>query len=190
MSGSVSEAVRRFDSCHAAMLTALDGVRDDEDLARSTPCPEWDLRRLVEHVSDVAHVLARLARTGVLSLDPPPDAEPGAGDPVARARSQLRRAASAIQEAAGSADERVRGQAMAAAQSGAVELAAHGWDVTTAMGRAPALTDPEAASVLQLAGGLLDDAQRGSNFAPARAATGAATVADSLAAFLGRRARA
>ncbi len=188
MSSPAAEAIRRYDTCHAAMLAALDGVQDT-DLARPTPCPEWDLGRLVEHVSDVAHAVARLARTGVLSMDPPSGPEAGVGDPVARARSELRHAAGAIHDAADSDEERVRAQAVAAAESGTIEFAAHGWDVTTAVGMAPTLADPEAASVLELSRGLLADAQRGSHFGPPRPVGPAPTVADSLAAFLGRRPR-
>lgn len=186
MTGAVTEAIRRYDACHTAMLAALDAV-GDEDLDRATPCPEWDLRRLVEHVSDVAHALARLARTGVLTLDPAPGAEPG--DPVTRARSELRQAARVIHEAADSDDADTREHAVSAAQSGAVELAGHGWDVTTALGAAPTLPDPDAECVLALATGLLVDAPRGSHFGPPILADRTRTVADDLAAFLGRRPR-
>jgi len=65
-------------------------------LSRPTPCAEWDLELLVDHVSDSAGVLHQAIAAGCAGLPRPPgDGPPGAGppglDPVRGLRRQTTR---------------------------------------------------------------------------------------------------
>jgi len=108
------------------------------ELTLPTPCPDWDLARLLGHLCESMADLETALRTGRLDLEGP--AASAGGDPVEALRD---RAAQLL--CAGycyDGPERfvaVGGLPMPAglvACTGAVEIAVHGWDVSAARARA------------------------------------------------------
>ena len=160
---------------------ALEGLAEvtDADLDRPTPCPGWDLRTLVLHLADAADGLAVLARTGELALPQPPRS--GDADPAAVARERLLALLDVLTSRAGSAES------TAAARGGAVEVAAHGWDVATACGSARRMPPGLAGDLFAVASRLLAEGARPAVFAPPVDLPVTAGAEDRLVAFLGRR---
>ena len=130
----LAESVGLLERSAAYALEELDGLTD-ADLDRPTPCTGWDLRKLALHLAASADGLTDLATTGKLSLSTPPE-DP---DPVGVARDRMHHLLDTLKsvmhgEAAPHVGEQAR-WASSAAQAGAIEFAAHGWDIATARGR-------------------------------------------------------
>ena len=108
------------------------------EMTLPTPCPEWDLARLLGHLCESMADLETALRTGRLDLAGP--AGRAVGDPVEALRDGAARLLCASYCYGG--PERfvaVGGLPMPAglvACTGAVEIAVHGWDVSAARGRA------------------------------------------------------
>lgn len=169
-------------SAHYA-LDALSAVTDD-DLSKPTPCTDWDLRALILHCADSADGLAELAATGELRFPTPRSDDP---DPVAVARDRLRRLLDVLESPAERlSDDRLR-WATTAAHAGAIEFAAHGWDVTVACGTERPIPTELASEVLDLATSLINDDRRAPQFGPMVFVPPTATPSDRFVAFLGRR---
>ena len=108
------------------------------EMALPTPCPHWDLARLLGHLCESMADLEAALRTGRLDLDGPPGRT--GGDPVEALRD---RAAELLCAGYcyGGPDRfvTVGGLPIPAgvvACTGAVEIAVHGWDVSAARARA------------------------------------------------------
>jgi len=108
------------------------------ELTLPTPCPDWDLARLLGHLCESMADLETALRTGRLDLEGP--AGRTGGDPVEALRDQAAQLLCAGYCYDG--PERfvaVGGLPMPAglvACTGAVEIAVHGWDVSAARARA------------------------------------------------------
>ena len=165
--------------CRRAMAYA-DGVLASltpDDLRRPSPCDDWDAARVALHLADVADGLVALVETGHLALpDPPRTADP---DPVSEAGDSMSRLAAALTT---SDPERVQ----AAAQAGAIEFTAHGWDLGTARASDHLTPADLADDVRTLAATLLPDDARAPHFATAVDVPASAPPSDRLAGFLGR----
>jgi uncharacterized protein (TIGR03086 family) len=106
------------------------------DMTLPTPCAQWDLAMLLAHLSASMADLETAIRTGTLDLERPPDN--AAGDPVDTLRDQAAQLLCTVYGYEGA----VRFVAVAGlpvpaslvACTGAVEIAVHGWDVSTARG--------------------------------------------------------
>jgi len=170
---------------------------DPGDMALPTPCPDWDLGTLLAHLSDSVADLESAIRTGRLDLERPgnpprpPAACPAAGDPVDVLRGRAAALLSVSYCYAGPewfVD--VGGLPVPAGLvvcTGAVEIAVHGWDVSSALGAGVAIPAALATRMLRLCPLLV--AGREGLFAapvevPARASPG-----DQLLGYLGRRPR-
>jgi uncharacterized protein (TIGR03086 family) len=109
-----------------------------EEMALPTPCPHWDLARLLSHLCESMADLEAALRTGRLDLDGPPGRT--GGDPVEALRDRAAELLCAGYCYGG--PERfvtVGGLPIPAgvvACTGAVEIAVHGWDVSAARARA------------------------------------------------------
>jgi uncharacterized protein (TIGR03086 family) len=107
-------------------------------MALPTPCPHWDLARLLSHLCESMADLEAALRTGRLDLDGPPGRT--GGDPVEALRDRAAELLCAGYCYGG--PERfvaVGGLPIPAgvvACTGAVEIAVHGWDVSAARARA------------------------------------------------------
>src|ERR1700748_1605760 len=109
-----------------------------EEMALPTPCPHWDLARLLSHLCESMADLEVALRTGRLDLDGPPGRT--GGDPVEALRDRAAELLCAGYCYGG--PERfvtVDGLPIPAgvvACTGAVEIAVHGWGVSAGRARA------------------------------------------------------
>jgi uncharacterized protein (TIGR03086 family) len=157
------------------------------ELTLPTPCPDWDLGTLLGHLSDSMADLETLIRTGRLDLDHPPG--PAEGEPVEALRERAAQLLCASYGYLG--PERfvtIGGLPMPAglvACTGAVEIAVHGWDVTTALGGGAPIPAGLATRMLRLCPLIVDG--REDLFAVPVEVPAQASPGDRLVGYLGRR---
>jgi uncharacterized protein (TIGR03086 family) len=146
-----------------------------------TPCDQWDVRTLLDHMIDTQNFFAARARGEDPSLpDPMPPSLIG-DDPAA-------------------AYEKARLETLQAHQQpGAIENTGpllgiafcdqliHGWDLATATGQDATIPDDLAAAAFAVLDGRLTDDRRGSAFKSAIAVPDNASVQDRLLAYTGRQ---
>ncbi|MFJ5263077.1 TIGR03086 family metal-binding protein [Streptomyces sp. NPDC088387] len=168
----------------AYALGSVAGV-ETGNLGRDTPCPEWDLAKLLGHLDDSLDALYEGITGGSIGLFP------GVAEPDA-ACGFRRRACALLGAWAAGPPDRVRVgerpldiRLMAAV--GAVEIAVHGWDVAQACGHVRPLPVRLAAELLPVARYAVGDADRGARFGAPLAVPVWAEPDERLLAFLGRR---
>ncbi|GAA1181097.1 TIGR03086 family metal-binding protein [Pseudonocardia alaniniphila] len=145
-----------------------------------TPCPGWDVRALVAHLTDSVTVLSG-ARTSRATADPD-DPVPAFTEAVCLLLARLPRRAS---RAVGTS-ENPRSTAELATALGAIEVAVHGWDVARACGCTRPVPAVIAVDLLELVPALVPPGTRPGLFgAPVRVLPGA-PPGDGLVAFMGR----
>lgn len=181
-SNILGERMVVFEQAATYALETLGRVSTDA-IDRPTPCHEWSVRDVVLHLADVADAVIDLIHTGELAL-PAPRASDTA-DAVAVAQERIH----ALREVtAGAASDVARAELLLdALRAAANELAAHGWDIATALDMARPIPDATATALLALAEGKLTDTDRGDKFAAVVPVSAAASPSDRLAAYLGRR---
>lgn len=170
-----ANSVALFDRSAGYATRALSAVTG---LDQPTPCPGWNVRKLVLHLADSADALAGLVATGKLSMPTSPREDDT--DPVAVALEQTDSLLDALRSASNPA------WASDAAHGGAIEFAAHGWDIATACGAEREMPDGLGAELLELAASLIDDQARAPMFGRRVAAPPGASPTDRFIAFLGR----
>lgn len=144
------------------------------DLDRPTPCSGWVVRDLVDHIVYSTAGMASMARGEQVDWSLP---TPHAEDPVAEFSHNAAELLVAFDSAG---DQSPTGMALA-------ELAAHAWDLATALGRGSAELDPEVAEAgLAFVSTALTPEMRGNAFGPERPAPDGSNVYERLAAFAGR----
>ena len=161
-------------------LDQLAGLLDDVPggaLGDPTPCPQWSVQDLVDHIVAAPSRFARMARGEEVDWS----ATPSAGrEPAAQFRSH--------------AEDLLRAVADGGAQDGSIpvdwqcaELAVHTWDLATALGRSTGDLDAEVAErgLAFMRANLTDD-NRGSAFGPEQPAPEGADPYRRIAAFAGR----
>ena len=165
------------------------------DMALPTPCPGWDLGTLLAHLSDSMADLETAVRTGHLDLErpgnppDPPAAWPPADDPVDVLRDRAAALLSVSYCYAG--PERfvaVGGLPVPVGLvvcTGAVEIAVHGWDVSSALGAYAPIPAVLATRMLRLCPLLV--AGRDGLFAPPVQVPPEASPGDQLLGYLGRQ---
>jgi uncharacterized protein (TIGR03086 family) len=161
-------------------LDQLAGLLDDVPsgaLADPTPCPQWSVQDLVDHIVAAPTRFARMARGEEVDWS----ATPSAGrEPAAQFRSH--------------AEDLLRAVADGGAQDGSIpvdwqcaELAVHTWDLATALGRSTGDLDGEVAERgLAFMRASLTDDNRGLAFGPEQPAPEGADAYQRIAAFAGR----
>jgi uncharacterized protein (TIGR03086 family) len=161
-------------------LDQLAGLLDDVPsgaLGDRTPCPQWNVQDLVDHIVAAPSRFARMARGEEVDWS----ATPSAGrEPAAQFRSH--------------AEDLLRAVADGGAQDGSIpvdwqcaELAVHTWDLATALGRSTGDLDAEVAERgLAFMRASLTDDNRGPAFGPAQPAPEGADAYQRIAAFAGR----
>jgi uncharacterized protein (TIGR03086 family) len=159
-------------------------------LSYPTPCAAWNLRALLEHVSDSLAALHDAIATGWVSLDAFAHVPVSpADDLVTTLRIQAGRLLAA--SAAGGEDRMVAiaGRGLTSRQVtavGAVEIAVHGWDIAEAC-RCPRPIPPAlATSILAIIPLVVTHVTRNAQFAGAIPAAPQACPSDRLVALLGR----
>ena len=163
------------------------------DMALPTPCPGWDLGTLLVHLSDSIADLETAVRTGHLDLERPgnPPAWPPAGNPVDVLRDRAAELLSVSYCYVG--PERfvaVGGLPVPVGLvvcTGAVEIAVHGWDVSTALGACAPIPAVLATRMLRLCPLLV--AGRDGLFAAPVKVPAQASPGDQLLGYLGRQPR-
>ena len=181
------DLVEQLGRAFAAVGELISKVRP-EQWAAPTPCTDWTVRRLVDHVIGMNRVFAAL-----LSGEPPPSrptADHVEADPVGAYRDSAAGLLAEF-ERPGMLDGVYRGPRGAATgaerlQIRLYDLLAHGWDLARATGQPVELPDDVAElSVVFVRSQLTDDARPG-RFGPAQPVADDAPAIERLVAFLGR----
>jgi uncharacterized protein (TIGR03086 family) len=162
-------------------LDQLAGLLDDVPpgaLGKATPCQDWTVRDLVDHIVASPANFARMVRGQLIDWSAP---TPSAGDdPPARFREHAEDLLGAWRDTDG-------GGGRVALDWLCAELAVHTWDLATSLGRSTADLDPEIAErgsgFLQVN---LTQGNRDPAFGPERQAPDGADVYQRAAAFAGR----
>lgn len=150
-----------------------------EDLGRPTPCTEWDVRRLANH-------LIAQPRVFVTMLQGSPPGWNGREDYAENLGAELRTRGNALinlwREVAASGAE-----VMVDPDWQAAEIAVHTWDLATALGRPTAsLNQSVAERALVTMDRILGPVRKGRAFADALAAPAGSDAYGHLAAYAGR----
>ena len=146
-----------------------------DDQGRPTPCSDWTVSDLVDHVVQTPWKFATMVRGEQVDWAAP---TPHVDDPVAtyRENAQALRAAWAENP-----------DAQPGADWQCAEIAVHTWDLATALGRSTDTLDPEVAErgrAFMVAS--LNDDNRSPAFGPERQAPDEADAYTRIAAFAGR----
>lgn len=169
-------------------LGSLEAVTPAQ-LSNPTPCAEWDLRALLDHLNDSLLALHEAAAVGRVFPDGGDWAQTPGVDPVALLRDRANRLVGAWTAPLPRREVSVGEVELTAAvltTTGAFEVAVHGWDVSAACGRSRPIPAGLAEEMLDLSALLVTGADRPNRFAPAVVAPNGATPGDRLVAFLGR----
>jgi len=163
-------------------------------LPRATPCPGWDLARLLDHVSESMAVVHEALVTGGTGRRPGPPGYPGpAPGPVVRLREHATRLLGACGPAgAAGRPVSIAGRELTAslvAVAGAIELTVHGWDISVGCGACRPVPPGLAVILLPVAQLLIPPDTRPGLFADPVQLAGPAGAGDQLVAFLGRHPR-
>jgi len=170
-----------------AVAGLISNIRADQWSA-PTPCPDWTVRQLVNHLIGMNRVFAAL-----LAGQPPPPRPPAdhvEDDPVGAYRDS----AAALQAASGRPGvlegtyHGPLGTATGAErlQIRLYDLLAHGWDLAQATEQPADLPDDLAEQSLAFARTQLTDQARPGRFGPAQIVAEQAPAIERLVAFLGR----
>jgi uncharacterized protein (TIGR03086 family) len=154
-------------------LGALLGAVTPESVERATPCSDWTIADLSDHIVNSTAGMATMARGG----EPDWAASIHHDDPALA----LQREGRSLVEALAASDSAFP-EGMAAA-----ELAVHTYDLATALGRATADLDPEVAEEGRaFMTSSMTDEMRGDAFGPEQPAPAGADAYQRIAAFAGR----
>jgi len=169
---------------------AVMGVRP-EQLVRPTPCRDWDVRFLLNHIIGGNHMFAEVARGGRADatgdMDDHTLPDPGSNY-IASADSVL-----AAWAEPGTMDRRCHMPfgdipAPAAASIHFLDIVVHGWDLARATGQDTTIEADLAAEALDISHGLLSPELRETGvFGPEIAISADNPLHDRLVAFMGRR---
>lgn len=188
------ELFAAFDGAIASTAEIVKGVRP-EQISAPTPCTEWDLRSLLNHV------IGTLWLSEALFTDQSPrhPMVPGGLPPTDLAGSDpaaaYAEASAAALTAAGTGDALTRlhttplgdmpGPALAGFTT--LDILVHGWDLAQATGQPMSLDGKLAAHVLAFAEQAITPDTRAPRIGPAVAVPAGAPLTDRLVGFLGRR---
>jgi uncharacterized protein (TIGR03086 family) len=162
-------------------------------LSRPTPCLDWDLATLLDHLSDSIGVLREALATGGVAVRVAPGHSGPGPDPVARLCGQAARLLAAC--AADGPSERpvaigdLTLSTTLVALTAAIEISVHGWDIAVACGVRRPIPPGLAAILMPIAPLLITPAGRPGLFADPVRLLGPASPGDQLVAFLGRHPR-
>jgi uncharacterized protein (TIGR03086 family) len=176
------------------LVAALVGEVTADDLDAPTPCADYTVGDLVDHIGGLAVAFTEAARKeqGTNASPPPPGG--GANLPAdwrTRIPADLERLAVAWQDpAAWDGTTVIAGGEMPAAVVGVValdEVVTHGWDLARALGRPYDPDDGAITGAMEFVGPISDpDAPRPPIFGPVVAVPDGASPLDRLVALTGR----
>jgi uncharacterized protein (TIGR03086 family) len=178
--------VEQLGRAFAAVGDLIAEVRP-EQWSAPTPCTDWTVRRLVDHLIGMNRVFAAL-----LAGEPAPQwaADHSEVDPVRAYRESAARLRAAFGQP-GVLERTYRGPLGAATgaerlQIRLYDLLAHGWDLAQAIGQPAALPDDVAEQSLAFVRTHLTEQARPGRFGPAQMVADDAPAIERLVAFLGR----
>jgi uncharacterized protein (TIGR03086 family) len=157
-----------------------------DQYGQPTPCTEWTVRDLLEHLIGAVESIGAAA-SGTLGPEP----HDGPSDPAARFQRAATRTMAAWR--APGVFERVveipAGQMPATmlADINLIDTATHTWDLAVATGQDPALPDDVATAALDASLTTVSPALREGRFDPEIPAPGGAGPTERLVAYLGRK---
>lgn len=161
-----------------------------QDLRRSTPCSEWDLRELLAHMNDSLVALHEAVQLKYVDVSPRADEGSTSADPVQAFRDAASVLLGAYANTGTDATISIGGCRVTTSivtGTGALELTVHGWDMAQALGVHRPIPPRLADELLPLAELLITGADRPGRFAAPVRVPPAAAEGDRLVAFLGRR---
>lgn len=180
--GEKMDVLRQLDELGPLLSGVMAALQPDE-LDRPTPCSEYTVRGVLEHMIGGATVFS----AGFRGTEP---GTPDTGDVLAAIGPALTDLLGAI-SAPGALDRTIQapfGEVPGEAFAGFVVLdgLVHGWDLSTATGRTYAPSAELVAAVQSFAEGALPPLRDGVTFAAPTDAPSSATPIERLAAFTGR----
>ncbi|MFF4778500.1 TIGR03086 family metal-binding protein [Microtetraspora fusca] len=150
-----------------------------------TPCGDWDVRALLDHL-----VWENLLWTGLAEGTPRSDfaADHLGADHVAAFRTAARATLAGFRRPGMLRRQYGPAPGWRLVEQVTIEMLVHGWDLARAIGRPTDLAPDAAEAIMPVVREIYGDLPRtpGGSFGPARPAPGDATAADRLAAYLGR----
>jgi uncharacterized protein (TIGR03086 family) len=151
-----------------------------------TPCGDWDLGTLLDHLGDSFDALAQGLWIRAVGTSPA-DGPPGCGDLAERAAAMLRACAEVRggQQPVAVGDRRLTTSVVAI--TGAIEVAVHGWDVSMTCGDRDPVPARLATELLPYAALLVPRHTRPGLFADPVPVPRQSCAGDRLVAFLGRQ---
>ena len=187
-----------FDAFDLAVASTAEIVKGTSasQLSAPTPCSEWDVRALLNHVIGTLWLADALFADHEPRHPMAPGRLPAADLAGADPAAAYAEAAAAALAAAGQGDALTRlhvtplGEMPGPALAGftTLDIVVHGWDLATATGQPADLDGRMAAHVLGFAEQAITPQTRAPRIGPARTVPADAPLTDRLAAFMGRQA--
>jgi uncharacterized protein (TIGR03086 family) len=159
------------------------GVRPDQ-YDDKTPCTEWTVRDLLEHMIGVVDGLGaaasgRAPQPFTLGVDPAAQLDAAATSAMVGWRTP-----GVLDQVVDAGPGPMPGRALASINL--LDTATHTWDLATATGQPSALPDDVATAALEASHAIVNDELRPGRFGPEVPAPAGATPTEALVAFLGR----
>ena len=178
------DVVEALDETFRHAHGVIAGVRD-EQYADKTPCSEWTVRELLEHMIGVVAGIGGAAAGRprgefVLSEDPA-----GQFDAASASAMSAWRQPGVLDRVIDAGPGPMPGRALASINL--LDTAAHTWDLATATGQSPELPSAVAVAALDASRAIVTDSLRSGRFGPEQPIDDGASDTDKLVAFLGRR---
>jgi uncharacterized protein (TIGR03086 family) len=189
------ESYAAFEQAVASTAGIVKIVRQDQ-MTAPTPCAEWDVRALLNHVIGTLWLSQALLGDGQPRYPMMPGGLPGVDLPGDDPVAAYAEAAQAALASAGEGDALTRlhvtplGEMPGPVLAGftTLDIFVHGWDLAKATGQSVVLDDAMAAHVLGFAEQALNGEEaRAGRIGPALAVPESASLGDRLAGFLGRQ---
>ena len=152
-----------------------------DQLGDATPCADWDVRALLNHLIDSQQYFAATARGEQASL-PSPSPPASIGDDPVAAYEDIRQETLRAYREPGVLEK--TGPSLGIAF---VDQLVHGWDLAKATGQDATMPDHLAQAAFAMIDGRLTADQRGAGFKPAVDVPDRASAQDKLIAYTGRQ---
>lgn len=178
-----------FDRATAWTSSKVPGAVDALD--EPTPCTEWNVKQLLDHMLFVQQMFAAGPSGGIVAPPSGPPPELVGDDPAGEYEEARKKTVHAFSQPGVLEGMLNNGQVPAARMLGIAfcDQLVHGWDLAKATGQDTTMPADLAAAAWRFLDGVVPDAQRGpdKNFGAAVPVTEDASDQDRLIAYCGRR---
>jgi len=169
----------------AGKIAGAEGTLDAE-----TPCDEWTVRRLIDHLLAGLAMFTAGPSGGTFAPPTGPPPQLVGDDPIAQ-YEDARQATIAAYSEPGVLDGTIKGFGGDGPAAQVLGIAfcdqlIHGWDLATGTGQDATMPGDLAAAAWKMLDGRMSDAARGHNYKPAVPVAGDATTQEKLLAYTGR----